>query len=83
MLTSLYQKVSSRITFFVLRLHGQSAAGRWAGSNPEIVIYSELGKPKSLPLETTGKPTVRKAEWDVGMRLRKKRRLPCNEGDKD
>ncbi|MEY8586311.1 hypothetical protein AALL81_02950 [Phocaeicola sartorii] len=43
----------------------------------------ELGKPKRL-LTTikSGKPTVRKAEWRVGKRLQKKRRLCCNGRDR-
>jgi hypothetical protein len=48
-----------------------------------FVVYTKLGKPKLLLLVTGGKLTARKAEWGVGMRLRKKRKLSCNGEDKD
>jgi len=48
----------------------------------ESVVYAELGKPLSL-LTMTGKPTVREAERDEGMRMWKKRTLPCNGEDRD
>jgi len=41
MMTSLNQKVNSRLILFHRGLHGQSAVGRWTGSNPEVSCLYE------------------------------------------
>ena len=57
MLTGFNQKVSSRIIFSFLGLHGLSAAGRGAILSGALVVYTELGKSLSLLPRGAGKPT--------------------------
>ena len=82
-LISLDQKVSSRLILFDVGLHGHSAAGRRAGSNPGVSCFIRNLVSPYLSLIAEGKPTARKAEGDEGMRWWKKRTLPCNGVDRD
>jgi hypothetical protein len=83
MLTSLDQNGKQPVNpllFGITRTKALPADGRVLIR--ELVVYAELGKPLFSPV-MQGKPTAREAEGGEGMRLRKKRTLPCNGEDRD
>jgi hypothetical protein len=49
MLESIDQKGKKPVNSLSTELHGQSVAGKWAGSNPGDSYYAKHGKSLSLP----------------------------------